>query len=217
MKTKLLFLCIILSTCLSAQTTQVIAHRGFWKIEGTAQNSLAALYKADSIQCYGSEFDVYMTADKQLVVNHDSSFKGVKIEKASERECTALTLSNGESLPRLRQYLKLGKKLKTRLILELKTLSTPINETLAIEKIVKMVRKMNLEDRMEYISFSKHAVREFIRLSPKGTPVYYLNGDASPQELKTWGCAGADYHISVFKQHPNWIEEIHQLGMKVNV
>lgn len=213
----LLFLCIIFSSHLSAQTTQVIAHRGFWKTEGSAQNSLAALSKADSILCYGSEFDVHLTADKQLIVNHDPSFKGVKIEKASVKECTRLTLSNGENLPTLRQYLKLGKALKTKLILELKTLSTPEDETLAVEKIVKMVRAMNLENRMEYISFSKHAVQEFIRLAPKNTPVYYLNGDAFPQELKQWGCAGADYHISVFKRHPQWINDIHQLGMKVNV
>lgn len=204
-------------TNLSAQTTQVIAHRGFWNTEGAAQNSLAALYKADSIQCYGSEFDVHLTADKQLVVNHDDSYKGVKIRKASATECTRLTLSNGETLPTLHQYLKLGKELNTKLILELKRLSSPEDETLAVEKIVHMVQKMNLENRMEYISFSKHAVQEFIRLAPANTPVYYLEGDASPQELKEWGCAGADYHISVFRKHPEWIQELHLLGMKVNV
>ena len=32
----------------SAQT-QVIAHRGFWKTEGSAQNSIAALIKADAM------------------------------------------------------------------------------------------------------------------------------------------------------------------------
>ena len=34
---------------LQAQNTQVIAHRGFWKTDGSAQNSIAALVKADSI------------------------------------------------------------------------------------------------------------------------------------------------------------------------
>lgn len=41
----------------SAQT-RVIAHRGFWKTQGSAQNSITSLLKADSIGCYGSEFDV---------------------------------------------------------------------------------------------------------------------------------------------------------------
>ena len=38
-----------------AQKSQVIAHRGYWKTAGSAQNSITALQKADSIHCYGSE------------------------------------------------------------------------------------------------------------------------------------------------------------------
>ena len=37
-----------------AQKSQVIAHRGYWKTAGSAQNSITALQKADSIHCYGS-------------------------------------------------------------------------------------------------------------------------------------------------------------------
>ena len=36
---------------MQAQKTQVIAHRGYWKTDGSAQNSIAALVKADSIKC----------------------------------------------------------------------------------------------------------------------------------------------------------------------
>ena len=85
-----------------------------------------------------------------------------------------------------------------------------------MKSIVKMGSDMKLDDRMEYITFSRHATKEFIRLAPKGTPVYYLEGDLSPKELKEWGCAGPDYHFSVFKKHPEWIKESHDLGMKVN-
>ena len=60
---------------IQAQQTKVIAHRGFWKTSGSAQNSITALVKADSIHCYGSEFDVWITTDGQLVVNHDETFK----------------------------------------------------------------------------------------------------------------------------------------------
>ena len=48
---KLLFASAMsLAACgiLQAQNTQVIAHRGFWKTDGSAQNSIAALVKADS-------------------------------------------------------------------------------------------------------------------------------------------------------------------------
>ena len=45
MKTKKLFLaCACAFFALAAQAqTQVIAHRGFWKTEGSAQNSITAL------------------------------------------------------------------------------------------------------------------------------------------------------------------------------
>lgn len=201
---------------IQAQQTKVIAHRGFWKTSGSAQNSITALVKADSIHCYGSEFDVWITTDGQLVVNHDETFKGVTIQDATAAVCTAVRLDNGEQLPTLEQYLSRGQQLTTRLILELKPHRTPEQETKAIEGIVRMIKDFNLENRVEYISFSKHATKEFIRLAPKGTPVYYLSGDATPQELKSWGCAGPDYHFSVFQKNPEWIEQCHKLGMKVN-
>ena len=85
---------------LQAQNTQVIAHRGFWKTDGSAQNSIAALVKADSIHCYGSEFDVWLTADNKLIVDHDGVFKGVRMETSTKKDCTSITLDNGKtSLP----------------------------------------------------------------------------------------------------------------------
>ena len=65
---------------LQAQT-KVIAHRGFWNTEGSAQNSLTSLRKAAEARLYGSEFDVQMTADSIIVVNHDNAIRGYIIEK----------------------------------------------------------------------------------------------------------------------------------------
>lgn len=197
--------------------TKVIAHRGFWKTDGSAQNSIAALLKADSIGCYGSEFDVWLTADDKLVVNHDPVFKMKSMEHSTAATLTSLRLNNGEHLPTLEQYLIAAQKTKVKLILELKTLSNSERETKAIEKIIALVNELGLEKRMEYITFSLHATKEFIRLAPKGTPVYYLEGNLTPKELKEMGCAGPDYHLNVFQKHPKWIKECHDLGMKVNV
>jgi len=214
----LLVMSMIYQTISLSAQTQVIAHRGFWKTEGSAQNSITALIKADSINCYGSEFDVWMTADKKLVVNHDATFKGVNIQSASFEKVTALKLSNGENLPSLEDYFKAAGRTKksTKLILELKAHKTPAQETEAVAGIVEMVRKYGLESRMEYISFSLHAVKEFIRLAPD-SPVYYLSGDLAPTKLKEIGCAGPDYSIRAFKTYPHWIKEAKELGLKVNV
>lgn len=217
---KKLFLACLLSSLAFLTTvgqTQIIAHRGFWKTENSAENSLAALIKADSIGCYGSEFDVWLTKDKQLIVNHDPEVYGRSIQESSARKITRTRLLNKECIPTLEQYLLTGKGLKIKLILELKPLNSSDRETLAVQLIVDMVRSMGLEDRMEYIAFSLHATKEFIRLAPKGTPVYYLNGDLSPKELKAIGCAGPDYNLNVFKKNPDWLAECKALGLKSNV
>lgn len=207
---------LMVACCMQAQT-KVIAHRGFWKTPGSSQNSISSLLKADSIGCYGSEFDVWIAKDNKLVVNHDPVYKMRPMEYSKGDALTGLKLSNGENLPSLEQYLEAGKNCNTRLILELKAHSNKKRETKAVQRILAMVKKMGLENRMEYITFSLHAMKEFIRLAPAGTPVFYLNGELSPKELKELGAAGLDYHMGVIKKHPEWIKEAHELGLKVNV
>ena len=81
MKTRnLLMACACALFTLAGQAqTQVIAHRGFWKAEGSAQNSIAGLKKAAEAKVYGSEFDVQLTADGVVVVNHDDAINGLAV------------------------------------------------------------------------------------------------------------------------------------------
>ena len=202
---------------LTAGAQEVICHRGYWDAEGSAQNSLRSLVKADSIGAWGSEFDVWMTADGVLVVNHDASYNGVTIETAKWKQLKDMRLKNGEHLPTLEQMLNCGTALKTRLGVEMKPHTSREQELEAARKIVKMVKKMNLEDRVEYITFSLQGMKNLKELAPEGTPVYYLNGELSPSQLAEMGMAGIDYSIRVMRDHPQWIDEAHALGMKVNV
>ena len=66
---------VLLPSAARNRAQQVIAHRGYWKTAGSAQNSITALQKADSIHCYGSEFDVWLAKDNKLVVNLDPVYK----------------------------------------------------------------------------------------------------------------------------------------------
>ena len=100
---------------------RVIAHRGAWKNTGASENSISALQHAVRLGCQGSEFDVHMTLDSGLIVNHDPSFKGKVIHSTSFAELMQLKLSNGENMPGLEEYLTEGmKQNSTKLILELK-------------------------------------------------------------------------------------------------
>lgn len=207
----------MIATALTVGAQEVICHRGYWDVEGSAQNSIRSLVKADSIGAWGSEFDVWMTADGMLVVNHDETFNDVVIETASWKQLKNMRLKNGERLPTLEQMLKCGQKLKTRLIVEMKPHTSREQELEAARKIVKMVKKLKLENRVEYITFSYAGMKDLKQLAPEGTPVYYLNGDMSPKQLEPLGITGIDYSISTMRDNPEWIDEAHSLGMKVNV
>lgn len=197
--------------------TQVIAHRGFWKTEGSAQNSITALEKAADAKLYGSEFDVLMTADGKIVVNHDNTIEGMAIPETPYKKLKNLKIKNGEKLPTLKNYLKKGKKLNIQLILEAKPLPTKEMEDQAIATIVKMVKKMGLEKQVEYISFSLNMCEQLAKLTPE-SEIAYLEGNIAPTELKKKGINGIDYHVNVIlNKHPEWVKEAHDLGMKVNV
>jgi glycerophosphoryl diester phosphodiesterase len=196
--------------------TQVIAHRGFWKTEGSAQNSITALEKAAEEKLYGSEFDVQVTLDGKLIVNHDAKFQGFVIAETPYKQLKKIRLNNGEKLPNLKKYLKKGKKLDIQLILEIKSHKSKEVEDKMAADIVQMVKKMGLEKQVEYIAFSLNVCEQLAKLTPE-SEIAYLNGDITPTELKKKGINGIDYHYNVIKKHPEWIKEAHDLGMKVNV
>lgn len=96
MKTIIITLLAIfgLAQGMTAGNPKIVAHRGYWKTEGSAQNSIRSLVKADSIGVYGSEFDVWLSADDKLIVNHDGRIGDIVIEKLYS--CTDNGLQAGE-------------------------------------------------------------------------------------------------------------------------
>ena len=147
--------------------TKVIAHRGFWKTEGSAQNSITALKKAAEINVYGSEFDVLITSDGIPVVNHDDTIEGFVIEKTPYDKIKNLKLTNGETLPTIKEYLIVRKKHPNlKLVLEIKPHSNDETDIKAARIIDKMVKDMNLQNQVDYISFSKTICKELGKLTP---------------------------------------------------
>lgn len=218
-KLSLLFILLAIGAGSTLAQPKVIAHRGYWETPGSAQNSLTAFIKADSIGVFGSEIDVWLTADDRLIVNHDRIFKGTDIdmERSTQREICNIVLPNGENIPTLDAYLRLvASKPNTRLILEMKSLSDLNREDLAAEKIVKSLRKYGLVERTDIIAFSLNACLAFKKLLPD-SKIYYLDGDLAPKKIKKLGLAGIDYSVKVLRKHPEWVEQAHKLGLEVNV
>jgi glycerophosphoryl diester phosphodiesterase len=196
----------------------VIAHRGAFKKNSFPENSIASLREAIRIQCTGSEFDIRMSIDDSLVINHDPHYQQMDIEKTTYLELSKKPLSNGETLPTLRQYLLAGARDNqlTRLIVEIKP--SPAGKErgeIIAEKVLSLVHELNLESKVVYISFDYNILKKIRAINSK-TLTQYLNGDKTPDQLKQDKINGADYHISVFQKNPEWISMAKNAGIVLN-
>jgi glycerophosphoryl diester phosphodiesterase len=213
---------LLMIACALPATAQdipkVIAHRGYWQTYGSAQNSIHAFERAAETGVYGSEFDVHMTADSILVLFHDNTIQGINIQAAPYAHIQDMKLSNGESIPLLREFLEATRRISPdiKLIFELKPHATPELNREAARRSVETIREKRLTYRTEFITFSLDAGKELIRLAPE-IPVYYLNGDLSPEQLKESGFAGLDYHYGVMRNNPHWFKQAKALGLGINV
>ena len=195
--------------CASSQGPQIVAHRGYW--HGNSENSIESLRKAQEFGAWGSEFDLHLTADDVVVVNHDGVVNGFRIQKTPFDSVRAY-------VPTLKEYLEQGARdEKCVLVAELKPHAEEGREDTLIRLVLQQLETQNLlkPERVVFISFSYHICKELARLCP-GFTVQYLEGDKTPAEVHADGINGIDYHYSYFKAHPEWVKEAHGLGMSVN-
>lgn len=200
----------------SWSSNEVIAHRGAWKTKSLPENSIAALNEAVRLGCHGSEFDVHMTKDNILVVNHDADFQGLHIEQCTYAELLQKKLSNGEVLPTAEAYIKAGMKQKTtRLVFEIKPTKKGDSGDIAIaEACVALVKKLKAEAWVDYISFSWATMLRLREIAPEAH-MAYLKGDKTLEELKAAKMSGADYHYAVY-QKGEWFKKAKELGLTIN-
>ncbi|MBO7562623.1 MAG: PIG-L family deacetylase [Bacteroidales bacterium] len=225
------FLTVFLISLLSVYSVstaqiKVIAHRGHWNINATGsgntatpQNSLASYKAADDLGAWGSEFDVNMTSDGQLVVCHGPKIVSLAdVQKETFATVRGEHLSNGEAVPSLDELLQLIKKSKIRPILEVKEdYRDKEGYVPCFDKVAQALKKHRIDmDNLTIISFSLEVCKAAAKKYPK-TMVQYLGGEKSPDELNALGIKGLDYHYSVFDKHPEWVKRAHDLGMEVNV
>ena len=240
---KLVVLCAVLfmSGMYSfAQTPKIIAHRGAWKNTHVPQNSIASLQAAIQQKAWGSEFDVQLTKDEVLVVNHDDDFYGIDIATSTYQELLAKKHPNGESIPTLEAYIQAAMSQNvTKLVLEVKPSKLGTERTLqTVALIVPLVKKLKAADHLVYISFSYEACLKLRELD-KNAHIQYLSfqlpakvdpaklkdpafsqyaaGVKTPQELKMVGLSGFDYQMKLLKDQATYIEDAKKIGVASNV
>lgn len=222
------FVFTIFSACVSTKPSimnkisfaenNVVAHRGAWKKNGFPENSIASLKHAIELKCTGSEFDVRMTADGVLVINHDPHYNNLEIEKTTYSDLLKFKLSNGEKLPTLSEYVKAGMEnnTSTKLVCEIKPseISKERGQIIAT-KVVQLFKELDAEHMVAFISFDYDILKKIEELNPRYS-TQYLEENKSPEKLKADGITGADYHFSIFKAHPEWIDSAKKNNLTLN-
>jgi len=211
----LLFI-LIMSTS-SAQQTKIIAHRGAWKEFNLPENSIASLEKAIELKCEGAEFDVRRTLDGVLVVNHDPVYFGDTIQTNTYAYLNSKKLSNGESLPTLEEYFLKGTqdKHKTLLICEIKAaIKDKEQDYLATIETLALAKKLKIEKRIVYISFSKDILSWIKEKQPTAT-VLYLESDLSIDAIVQNKFDGINLHYTSFKNNSQLSATAKNAGLKI--
>lgn len=199
----------------------IVAHQGFWDCDEAQHigNSVASLAKAQEEDFWGSEFDVHLTSDDQMLVFHNEDIFGIHIHQTPLDTLTAITYPNGGHPASLDDYLTQAETCSTtKLVFELKPHEDPQRELIFVDKVIEALKAHNLysPERVMFISFSLNMCKRIAELCPEFDN-QYLGFDIDPDELFEMGINGVDYHFSAFYQHPEWIEHARNHGMSLNI
>lgn len=185
----------------------IVAHRGAWKANKLPENSIASLKKAIELHCKGSEFDVWITADDSLVVNHDASFNGLLIEESKYKDLSKFKLSNGEKIPTLKEYLIAGSvdNNLTKLFCEIKACVNYENRIYVAEKIYRLVESLNLKQKVIFISYEYNMLKK-IRSLDSEIQLQFLGGNVLINQLLNDNINGVNYSFDFFIKSPESIQ-----------
>ncbi len=196
---------------------KVVAHRGAWKNQDASQNSLKSLKKAIELGCEGSEFDVWLSSDNEVVLSHDPIIDGKTVEDTPAAELFKIEMKDGDHLPSLKEYIECIKaQNKTKLVLEVKASLKGKERCEAVaDSSVQIVHRMNAQGWVDYITFNFDAAKRIRELDPTAC-ILYLEADKSLEELKAEQMSGIDYHFSQFQKDKELAAKAHKLGLLTN-
>jgi len=197
---------------------KVIAHRGAWKKEKMAQNSIRSLQHAIQLGCEGSEFDVWLSADKVPVLSHDPVIGGLTVEESSVKDLKDIILPTDDKIATLEEYItEIKNQNKTRLILEIKPSGMGMERTLELtDSIITLVHRMKAQAWVEYISFDYESLKRVYALD-KTAQTAYLTGDKTIHEVKNDNITGIDYSFYSYRDDTSLNQKAHGIGLKTNV
>ena len=204
-----------------AEAVGIVAHRGYWNCEagGHARNSLAAFRAAHEAGFWGTEFDVSMTADGEMIVFHDETLDGKRIDHTDWAEIAGHRLENGEAIPKLDEFLAYASRQKNfpMLVFELKGHITEELQDRAVALAVGKLKSHELFDpsKVMFISFYLRQCRLLAEAAP-GFTVQYLGKNVTMDDLLDNRVNGIDTHYKSLLEDSEWLRKARNHGFSVN-
>ncbi len=218
-----------LAMCMSAfAQPKVVGHRGCrfntpdQPETPLYENTIASLDFAQKLGIDAVEFDVQFTSDEKNIVFHGANVPGLNksIQKITFKEAREVVLPGGHQMPTLEEWFKKAKECpQVKIILEFKKQGTKERETKMVEDAMKVVRKMNMEEQIEYTTFSEWMCNEIHRIDPKAKVIFLDSGvyAKSPEWAAERGYNGISYDYDGFMNHPEYVQRAKALGIETTL
>ncbi|GHV89808.1 glycerophosphoryl diester phosphodiesterase [Spirochaetia bacterium] len=148
--------------------TKNFAHRGF--CTRYPENTLLSFQKAQETKCDGIEMDVHLARDGEVVIIHDETVdrttngKGF-IKDMDYAEIRKLDAGSGEHIPTLDEYFDLVER--TPLVTNIEMKNSMFWYRGMEEKVIGMIHKRKLEDRIIFSSFNHFSMLKCKKLAPE--------------------------------------------------
>lgn len=206
----LLSLALVYMSCvqdISECNFKIVAHRGYWKAAEGAQNSIRAFDEAVRLGIEGVELDVRQTKDGILILHHDATAGDFVISESNLSEIRTLRLPDGSLIPTLEEYFEhVRNHQQIELYIDVKTIGST-------ETIIDMLVKYGLDDRAVLLTSYEVGVRAVAYKD--NISVHCMTTANSPSVLKENGFTGIGLDIEFLKNHIDWIDQAHSLGLQV--
>ncbi len=142
---------------------KILGHRGCAGLE--PENTIRAFKKAIDLGVDLIEFDVRMTKDKKLVVIHDEKVDRTTngqgyVRDFSFKEIRKLNAGKNEKIPSFEETLDLLKTEKPIIVIEIKESDT-------VKKILNIIKKGGLENKVLIVSFWHNALKKIKEINPR--------------------------------------------------
>jgi glycerophosphoryl diester phosphodiesterase len=155
--------------------TLIFAHRGYTALY--PENTMLAFKKAEEAGADGLEIDVQLTKDGEVVVIHDERVDRTTNGKGFVKDLLYKDLRNLNAANHVKTFLKKQRIPSLREVLEWMTTNKIIcnielkNGIIPYEgmeeKVIQLVRKYNLSDRVIFSSFNHYSIVYCHRIAPE--------------------------------------------------